>query len=146
MKIKNLVTSHELSKRLSEAGWEGETYFHWVKHIHVDNPWWGLYGHGTFMSDHIEDDPFLPAPTTSELLEVLPAIMEFKGKRLASYLDPEEDYCEWLSVDKNSGDKGGYDAYYGDDGVSYINYNYHADTPAEALGELWLDLRKNNLV
>jgi len=105
MKLKDQVTSLELSKKLKELGVEQESLWYWVhpwqKHKYVeDKSRWILTTN--YLSSRINGRTCISAFTVAELGEMLPEVLQYEGeilrllsrcKNYISYEQPDRGTC-----------------------------------------------------
>jgi len=134
MNLKQQVTSLELAKEAKKNGIEMSTNKYWVQdcpNIEGDGAW-DLFCQQYFISeeDLRKEHKHIPAPTATELLELLPDNIIEKDKGLRFVLEKDPDY--WV-------------AHYFDSTSGLSMYARTADSPADALAKLAIKLKEEDL-
>lgn len=130
------TVTFKTAKLLKEAGWKQEL---------AHGSWYYYIGRkGLWLVDSIQrlgtmtPEQYLAAPDVSELLEELPKKVSTPWEAAwRADLTLEADDEVW---------KVGYVYIASEEGDTDLLYSYTADTPAEALALLWLELKKQNLL
>jgi hypothetical protein len=122
----NITVDFELAKKLKKAGYKQESVFHWLryKQIKLSKLVWAMDDGDIFLSDSQYS-----APTTDELLEMLPhffhqyelTIVKSKNKYTVSYFDLGD--CE-----------------------HYLNMIFVEEKLCNALAKMYLYLKKEGLI
>lgn len=129
--MKNHVTTLEISKRLKEKGYPQSSELCWTQKNKVIET----------LAAHRFGEFKCSAPLATELLEQLPAYLE-KEKT------DEKDSELWMLTMAKFNGSGGRTPYY----VTYelhgghLYIHQHSDSLPDALAEMWIYLKENNLL
>lgn len=112
--MESICVSLEMAKKLKKAGWQHETYFGWYHRFKPNDGEWDCFLDDT---DRSSNPANYPAPTASEIADVLPAYTEMGRITDDRWFADVQDRSQGLLV--------------------------NAPTMADALAKLWLKLQEN---
>jgi len=136
-----MTVSLELAKKLKEAGWDTSVSYMWLQAknldaMDLDSDKWIRTPVG-MLNPRVNTAYY--APSTDELLEVLPARVEDSYLCISKVLDW---YCAYYEVsDYGAGTKTIYK-----EGDELVSLEFKAPTPSDALAKLWLKLKEEGII